>query len=134
MLEDLHVDTIESLDQDAPIVMLNLMRFREQSLDGDGTGWDAYVRYSRMANALIKERGGRIAWAGEVGGATFGPVAHGRWDYAALVRYPTPGAFRNMMESDEYAQANVHRDNGCDDHLIMAVTEMFNSMADPSTT
>ena len=34
------------LDQHAPVVMLNLMRFREKSLDGNGSGWDAYLRYS----------------------------------------------------------------------------------------
>ena len=132
VMDDLHVATIEALPPDQPVVMLNLMRFREQSLDGDGTGWDAYVRYSRMTNKLIKERSGRIEWAGEVQGTTFGPEAHGRWDYAALVRYPTAAAFLDMMQSGEYQQANVHRHNGCDAHLIMAINELFNGLAGPS--
>jgi hypothetical protein len=35
----LNVKGLSELDQTAPVVMLNLMRFRERSLDGDGNGW-----------------------------------------------------------------------------------------------
>lgn len=128
MIEDLHVDTIAALPQDEPVIMLNLMKFRTESLDGDGSGWDAYLRYSRMANKLIQERSGRIVWAGEVGGTTLGPDVHGQWDFTALVSYPSPGAFLDMMQSAEYQLANVHRSNGCEAHLIMAVNETFNGL------
>ncbi|MEL7158266.1 MAG: DUF1330 domain-containing protein [Actinomycetota bacterium] len=128
MVDHLHDETIDGLE-DQPVVMLNLMRFRAESADGDGSGWDAYVRYSRMANALIRERGGRIMWAGWVKGTTLGPAEHGNWDYAALVRYPSPIAFGDMVRSAAYAEANVHRDNGCEDHLIMAVDEAYNGLA-----
>ncbi|MDG2113929.1 MAG: DUF1330 domain-containing protein [Actinomycetota bacterium] len=129
MIEDLHLPTIAALSQDQPLVMLNLMKFRTDSLDGDGSGWDAYLRYSRMANKLIRERSGRIIWAGEVNGATLGPEVHGQWDYMALVSYPTPAAFLDMMQSDDYLNANVHRENGCEAHLIMAVNETYNGLA-----
>lgn len=129
MIEELHTETIAGLPQDQPLVMLNLMKFRAESLDGDGSGWDAYVRYSKMANKLIKDRSGRIIWAGEVMGATLGPAVHGDWDYSALVSYPTAGDFLEMVQSDAYAEANVHRDNGCAAHLIMAINETFNGLA-----
>lgn len=130
MIEGLHIEAISRLPADEPLVMANLMKFRERSLDGDGSGWDAYVRYSRMANRLIKERGGRIVWAGELLGTTLGPEVHGQWDYVALVSYPAPEAFLDMMTSDAYAAADVHRTNGCEAHLIMAVHERFNGFAD----
>lgn len=129
MIDELHVAAVEGLPPDEPVVMLNLMRFRDTSLDGDGSGWDAYLRYSKMANKLIKERDGRIFWAGEVNGTPFGPEVHGQWDYVALVNYPNPAAFLDMMQCDDYALANVHRANGCEDHLIMAVGQTFNGMA-----
>lgn len=129
MIHDLHVATIEALASDQPVVMLNLMKFRDESLDGDGSGWDAYVRYSQAANRLIKARSGRIIWAGEVSGTTLGPKEHGEWDYAALVLYPSPDAFLDMMQSAEYLEANVHRDNGCEAHLIMATDETYNGLA-----
>lgn len=129
MIKDLHETTVAALPPDEPVVMLNLMKFRPESLDGDGTGWDAYLRYSSAANRCIKEQGGRIFWAGEVNGATLGPEAHGDWDFTALVSYPTPAAFLAMMRSPDYVAANVHRENGCEAHLIVAVNETFNGMA-----
>lgn len=128
-MDQLHADVVSALPADQQVVMLNLMKFRAESLDGDGSGWDAYVRYSRLANKHIKERGGRIFWAGEVNGATFGPAVHGEWDYTALVSYPTPAAFLDMMQNADYIAATAHRDNGCEAHLIMAVNETFNGLA-----
>lgn len=128
MIEQLHIETVEGLDPDEPVVMLNLMKFRARSLDGDGTGWDAYLRYSRQAASQISSRGGSIMWAGEVNGVSLGPEAAGQWDYAALVFYPTPGAFLDMMQSEPYAKANIDRSNGCEEHLIMATTETLNSL------
>jgi len=43
-VELLNVRGLETMDRDKPVVMVNLMRFRERSLDGDGSGWDAYLR------------------------------------------------------------------------------------------
>ena len=45
--ELLHAELLASLPDKDPIVMVNLVRFREHSLDGDGSGWDAYSRYSK---------------------------------------------------------------------------------------
>jgi hypothetical protein len=40
------LDAIRRLPPDQPIVMLNLVKLRARSADGDGSGWDAYLRYS----------------------------------------------------------------------------------------
>jgi hypothetical protein len=60
----LNIEALNQLDQAAPVVMLNLMRFRERSLDGDGSGWDAYLRYSALTVPMIKARGGMLLWTG----------------------------------------------------------------------
>jgi len=117
------------LADDGPVTMLNLMRFRERSLDGNGSGWEAYLRYSALAIKLIKARGGTIVWTGEAQAVALGrPDAH-RWDYIALVRYPSRAAFLDMMTSADYARANVERENGCADHAIIAVRETYNNLA-----
>ena len=38
---------VRGLPDEGPVVMVNLVRFRERSLDGNGTGWEAYSRYSK---------------------------------------------------------------------------------------
>ena len=64
MIEHLNDAALSAIPDDTPVVMLNLMRFRERSLDGNGSGWDAYLRYSRLSIRLIKARGGTITWTG----------------------------------------------------------------------
>ena len=133
MIDSLHPGVVEALSNDAPIVMLNLMKFRAQSLDGDGSGWDAYLRYSRLAIREIKSRGGSIIWTGEIEGTALGPVGHGDWDYAALVYYPSPVAFLDMMTSEAYGVANLHRENGCLDHLILATRQTYAKLSDDAS-
>jgi len=58
----LNIEGLERLDQHAPVVMLNLMRFHAHSRDGDGSGWDAYLRYSAITVPMIKARGGTLLW------------------------------------------------------------------------
>jgi uncharacterized protein (DUF1330 family) len=125
MIADLNDESLRALPDDAPVVMLNLMRFRERSLDGNGSGWDAYLRYSRLSIALIKAQGGTIIWTGDAEAVALGVPDRHRWDYVALVRYPSRAAFLVMMHSPEYADANVERENGCADHAIVAMRETY---------
>ena len=125
MIGHLNDAALKALPDHGPVVMLNLMRFRERSLDGNGSGWDAYLRYSALTIKLIKARGGAIVWTGNAEAVALGVPEQHRWDYVALVRYPSRAAFLDMMQSSEYAAANVERENGCADHTIIAVNETY---------
>ena len=125
----LNIDALSALDDDAPVTMLNLMRFRERSLDGNGSGWDAYLRYSALAIRTIKAVGGTIVWTGRAEAVALGIPDDNRWDYVALVRYPSRAAFVAMMTSPEYARANVERENGCAAHTILATRETYNKLS-----
>ena len=118
----LNVKGLQALDPSAPVVMVNLMRFRERSLDGDGSGWDAYLRYSALTVPMIKARGGTLLWTGDAKA-----VALGRQDgNLALVYYPTVAAFIDMMTSEDYEQrCDPHRTNGCAEHVIIATREAY---------
>lgn len=125
MIDHLNEQALKALPDDGPVVMLNLMRFRERSLDGNGSGWDAYLRYSALTIKLIKARGGTIIWTGDAEAVALGVPDLHRWDYVALVRYPSRAAFLDMMNAPEYATANLERENGCADHTIIAVNETY---------
>jgi hypothetical protein len=129
--EPLQVDAVAGLDPDAPVVMLNLMKFRARSLDGNGSGWDAYLRYSAHTSPLLKARGATIVWAGDVQTVALGALAEGDWDYAALVWYPRPSAFVDMLTSREYAVGNVDRENGTERHLILATRMTYSKLVAP---
>ena len=128
----LNIRGLESLDQRAPVVMLNLMRFRERSLDGDGSGWDAYLRYSALTVPMIKARGGTLLWTGDAKTVALGPQDGNQWDYVALVYYPTVAAFIDMMTSEDYEQrCDPHRTNGCAEHVIIATREAYSKFKIP---
>ena len=52
--KELNEGFVRSLPDNGPVVMVNLLRFKKESADGDGSGWDAYSRYSKAIQPLIK--------------------------------------------------------------------------------
>ena len=125
----LNVTGLSELDAAAPVVMLNLMRFRPHSLDGDGSGWDAYLRYSALTVPMIKACGGTLLWTGEARTVALGEPAGQNWDYVALVYYPSVAAFIDMMTSTDYeTRCDPHRKNGCEAHVIIAAAEAYSKL------
>ena len=122
----LNVRGLNELEHQGPVVMVNLMRFHERSLDGDGSGWDAYLRYSALTVPLIKARGGTLLWTGDAKAVALGREEGNQWDYLALVYYPSVAAFIDMMTSADYeTRCDPHRTNGCAEHLIIATAEAY---------
>ena len=122
----LNIEGLKQLEHQGPIVMVNLMRFHERSLDGDGSGWDAYLRYSARTVPMIKARGGTLLWTGDAKAVALGKRAGNQWDYVALVYYPSVAAFIDMMTSPDYENnCDPHRRNGCAEHVIIATTEAY---------
>jgi uncharacterized protein (DUF1330 family) len=122
----LNIDGLEASEHQGPIVMVNLMRFRDRSLDGQGSGWDAYLRYSALTVPMIKARGGTLLWTGQAKAVALGPQAGNQWDYVALVYYPSVAAFIDMMTSPDYQTlSDPHRRNGCAEHVIIATSEAY---------
>ena len=122
----LNVRGLEVMELQAPVVMVNLMRFYDRSLDGDGSGWDAYLRYSALTVPMIKARGGTLLWTGDAKAVALGVEAGNQWDYLALVFYPTVSAFIDMMTSNDYeTDCDPHRTNGCVEHVIIATSEAY---------
>jgi uncharacterized protein (DUF1330 family) len=125
----LNVEGLQELEHQGPVVMVNLMRFHARSLDGDGSGWDAYLRYSALTVPMIKARGGTLLWTGDAKAVALGAQAGHHWDYLALVYYPSVAAFIDMMTSADYENlSDPHRRNGCAEHVIIATTESYSKL------
>ena len=122
----LNIEGLKAQAHQGPIVMINLMRFHARSLDGDGSGWDAYLRYSALTVPMIKARGGTLLWTGDAKAVALGEQAGNQWDYVALVYYPSVAAFIEMMISADYEKlSDPHRRNGCAEHVIIATAEAY---------
>lgn len=132
MTIEITADQFAALSADertTPVVMLNLVHYRERSDDGDGSGLDAYLRYSRGFIPLLKSCGGTILWAGDVTGVAIGDDTADAWDYAVLVQYPDRAAFVSVMQSAEYAAINHHRLNGLDKHVILPTSTTYSKLS-----
>jgi uncharacterized protein (DUF1330 family) len=122
----LNIKGLKELEHRGPVVMVNLMRFHDRSLDGNGSGWDAYLRYSALTVPMIKARGGTLLWTGNAKAVALGPQDGNQWDYLALVYYPSVAAFIDMMTSADYENlSDSHRRNGCAEHVIIATAEAY---------
>jgi hypothetical protein len=110
----------QGAEHQGPIVMVNLMRFHERSLDGDGSGWDAYLRYSALTVPMIKARGGTLLWTGNAKAVALGAS----WQSMGLCGagvLSIVAAFIDMMTSPDYENlSDPHRRNGCAEHVIIA--------------
>ena len=85
--KELNEGFVRSLPDNGPVVMVNLLRFKKESADGDGLGWDAYARYSKAIPPLLKGVGGTILWAGNIECAAYGDLNAKHWEFVVLVRY-----------------------------------------------
>jgi hypothetical protein len=125
----LNIEGLKELEYQGPIVMVNLMRFHDRSLDGDGSGWDAYLRYSALTVPMIKARGGTLLWTGDAKAVALGKQDGNQWDYLALVYYPSVADFLDMMTSADYeTQCDPHRRNGCVEHVIICTKEAYSKL------
>lgn len=118
-----NIDQLEASTDDGPVTMLNLVKYRDASLDGLGTGREAYQRYTQRAQEYVESRGGRVLWAGVVGEAALQDGMTDQevdWDWALLVYYPNRAAFIDMVTNSDYLSANEHRMSGVSRHAILA--------------
>ncbi len=113
---------------DFPIVMLNLLRFRERAEYPEGSeakpcsGREAYSRYAEKTLAVLEGLGGRIVWSGSALATVIGPNGEG-WDEVALVEYPSRKAFLELAATVESSKATEHRTAGLEDTRLIAVVE-----------
>ena len=118
----------ESFPADTPVVMLNLLRFREQADYAEAAGADpcsgaeAYSRYGAGVVPLIGEAGGELVWQGRPAAMVIGPTDKD-WHLMVLVRYPSKDAFLAMVSSESYRAIAFHRTAALLDSRLIAHEE-----------
>jgi uncharacterized protein (DUF1330 family) len=114
------LEHLSSLPADEPVVMLNLLRFKENASDPDEglSGREAYERYGREAAPYLAKAGGRLLNAAEARHTVIGP--EDEWDLALLVEYPSAQRFLEMASDPGYLEAHVHRDAALADSRLIA--------------
>jgi uncharacterized protein (DUF1330 family) len=112
---------------DEPIVMVNLLKFRDRAVYKDGRpddvdGRTAYGRYAAEMTGYVEARGGRMLFLGEVGSLLVGQVDE-LWDAVALVEYPSLATFVEIATSPEVAVFGIHREAGLAGQLLIQAVQ-----------
>jgi uncharacterized protein (DUF1330 family) len=110
-----------------PIVMVNLLKFKDRSSYKDGraddaTGREAYDRYGKEMIKFVQAHGGRVIFSGPVKSVVIGNVEEA-WDAVALVEYPSSEAFAKIAMSSEVAKIGVHREAGLAGQILIQCVE-----------
>jgi uncharacterized protein (DUF1330 family) len=108
---------------DAPVVMLNLLRFKEhaEAPDEGVSGAEAYRRYGEPMRRIVEERGGRFLWMGRVDSFVIG-ASDERFDAAALVEYPSRRAFVEIVNDPRVREIGAHRAAGLAGQWLIATS------------
>ncbi len=112
-----------SSEDSGPVVMLNLLRFKDRA-DGidaaDGiTGVEAYARYGAAVQEHLSRVGGRLLIALDAEESVIGPV-DGEWDMVLLAEYPSRQAFLEMTSDPAYLEVHGHRAAALADSRLVA--------------
>lgn len=112
-----------ALPASGPVVMLNLLKFRERAQYKDGratelTGFEAYMLYGQLMTRFVTERGGKLHFTAPAAAPVIGAVGE-MWDVVALMEYPSPQAFVEIATAPEVAEFGVHREAGLAGQMLI---------------
>ncbi len=98
-------------DDDGPVVMLNLLRFKPG-------GRESYRRYAAAVGSTFLPRvGGEVLYFGN--GDTPLVAEQGQaWDAVLIVRYPSRAAFSQMVADPEYQEVTHLRTEALEEAVL----------------
>ena len=114
-------------DTEAPIAMINLLKFKEKAEYEDGrdtdlTGEQAYAIYGKEVVEHLKKVGGKISFGGSINRLMLGEVEE-LWDTTFIAKYPSKKAMLKMINDPDYLESNKHRVAGLAGQLNIEVRE-----------
>lgn len=117
---------------EGPIVMLNLLRFKEiadysefpdLAPAGPISGEDAYQLYMQHTTPFLKEAGSELIFQGKGAEWLIGPEGN-QWDLVLLVRHASVPRFMKFASEEGYLKIAGHRTAALLDSRLLPITEV----------
>ena len=114
-----------------PVVMLNLLRFRETADYSHApdlapaapvSGREAYGRYMHEMLPLLEASGGEVLFSGSAGNFLIGPAGEG-WDHVLLVRQASKASFLAFASDPESQRITAHRTAAISDSRLLPIRQ-----------
>ena len=124
------LEAMRHADPSQPIVMLNLLRFRDQALEGFGvdglTGQQAFQRYGQLNEGEGVRFDSEPIWLGLSNRTIIGDE---QWDVAILVRYPTRQHFIDKLDDPTYREISLVRAAALIDSRLIELTQLLPALS-----
>ena len=109
--------------EDTPVVMVNLLSFKDQADGGNEgmTGAKSYGKYATNMKKFVESKGGRFIWSGRVDSIVIGESDFD-FQVIALVEYPSRKAFVEIATSAHVKEIGQDRGKGLAGQWLIATT------------
>ena len=120
------LDEMRAADPDEPIVMLNMLKFRDVALSGFGvdgmSGRDAFMHYGALNDSEDVRYENEPFWFGPAHRTIIGEE---QWDLVILVRYPSRRHFIDKVSDPKYLEISKVRSAALVDSRLVELTQLF---------
>ena len=112
-------------EEDGPVWMVNLMKYRDVADYADGrdtavSGREADDRYA--PTGPLAAVGAEIVFVGDVDQQLLGDDTV--WDRIAVVKYPTRRSFVEMQQREDFQELHEHKDAGMEQTIVIGCQPM----------
>lgn len=90
------------LPMDTPVVMLNLLKFKDVVPETNLSGEASYKEYMRQATPFFAKADAEVVFMGKPQTMLIGPEDENLWDKVLLVKYNTIAGFLGMVQAEGY--------------------------------
>jgi hypothetical protein len=118
-------------DDDGPVWMVNLMRYKERAEYADGretqlSGREADDAYTPLGP--LAAVGAELVFVAEVDDQFIGDAP--KWDRIAVVKYPTRRSFIEMQQRTDFQQAHEHKEAGMAETIVIGALPLMGPIAE----
>lgn len=115
---------IKEYPKGQPVVMINILRYKAKTGNGEETGETAYARYGQNVLPFMKKVGARLLFRGDVKHTVIGST-DSQPHVLLLVEYPSVQHFIDMTSNPDYLKAAEDRTLGLEYGGLMASTTVY---------
>lgn len=90
------------LPEDTPVVMLNLLKFKDRVTETELSGEESYKEYMRQATPFFAKADAEILFLGKPQTMLIGPEDEDLWDKVLVIKYNTIKGFLGMVQGEGY--------------------------------
>lgn len=95
-------EAFRQLPEDTPVVMLNLLKFKDEVIETGRSGSDSYKEYMKAAMPFFEKAKAEVLYLGKLQRTLIGPEDDGLWDKILLIKYPSITNFLGMVQAEGY--------------------------------